>query len=1093
MSKDNGGNEGGRANETAPRRRQKGAFLDLYISCKALDHKFWKWDKFQNLTQTLGWFYEDREMAPETWSDDMVKQVKAFIDAYETKNPKDRVWFMRKAKALGDGYTNGREGWHEFVEITKKQVKVDNMVDRVLDDHGIMLDSLVEQRGRARQLDVISTVHMITFSEDTFGSQCMGTMTNGRRWLREPFAAFAATWERYRSKLRRDMRRFEKLKEKCKTSMEEIESGETSPTPAALKKVLKDITDLIPIMMWYKAAEVATVRDQYQRHVQKMLDCLDLVKAKASTLPWPLCMALQALAMKDTVMQVQSTLQRLISDMSPDSEDDNEQVELDFDAEQVVAVLGLPNGRIPFLNEKEDPDSRDPWSKEGKVVLEVETARPFNPRWHQYVGMLKMMHSTLNGKLTLLMDEVGVGKTLQAIMFTALREYTENIDNTSTIIICPPNLVNQWTGEIKRYLKHGEFDLIPYMGPQGLCETFWAELQAQCKHEPCHRIFLTTHTAVKADLEVCFNALNPYVPKITSRVFARHLANTIHGHVFGTIIIDKVHIAQNPKMTFTVINNLWQMSGGTVIMMMVTPLLTHPGDLWNLGHLMGVEGFGEEKLEDLKVMERDLSSALRQDRWRLKQLEQSNEVLDHIAHRQSVHAKLAYLSVVAEKMETLRDRFAGSIVRQMVNSLDFKGDPISGLPMYHEHIIQWPLLKWEQPFFDMVAHDLMVDDHLGTANQIFMGKQLVIDEDYILDERVAGLHPNKIIVYCAFLSNIPMIAPFLQEHNIEYLQVVGQGMSIKQRSVNLERFRKSGVDSLRVLLLSGVGMVGLNIADANILIIMRVHVYRLIVVGTPDIFLNNILFEKEYMQQAFNSASSTLCTLFAGREEDVQCSKAVIKLLDIIPRKSRKAKEGQVKGEGGAPKPKPKPHQTKKTASTVAAEQDAPVASGSGVRSVSATEVPLVSTSIQQSTQPTQPTPLAQAAPPTEDSPPTLSAQDPPPTPAQPTPIVDPANASPLTTLPGSHNGSPGPSTEDKHKGHPVNTGLSNPDKRHHCDETEAQLPDAIEDDEEPQDKEKNKKGKGKDKKGKGKDKKGLKGLPLPPAEKRNTRLSRHK
>ncbi|PCH39006.1 hypothetical protein WOLCODRAFT_158526, partial [Wolfiporia cocos MD-104 SS10] len=300
----------------------------------------------------------DREMAPETWSNNMVKQVKAFIDTYEMKNLKDQAQFMCKAKALGDSYTNRREGWHKFIKITKKQVKVDNMVDRMLDDHGITLDSLkrhgmADMQGSQQlpsQLDVVSMAHTITFSEDIFGPQCVGMTTNGRQWLREPFAAFvhwtfAATWERYRSKLWHDMRWFKELKEKCKTSMEEIKSGEMSLMLMALKKVLKDITDLIPIMTRYKAVEVA--------------------KVKASALSWPLHMALRALATKDTVMQVQGILQQLISDMGPNSEDDNKQVKLDFDVapdiewrtgteeykhltlEQVVVALGLPDGHIP--------------------------------------------------------------------------------------------------------------------------------------------------------------------------------------------------------------------------------------------------------------------------------------------------------------------------------------------------------------------------------------------------------------------------------------------------------------------------------------------------------------------------------------------------------------------------------------------------------------------------------------------------------------------------------------------------------------------------------------------------------------------------
>ncbi|PCH35430.1 hypothetical protein WOLCODRAFT_156113 [Wolfiporia cocos MD-104 SS10] len=328
---------------------------------------------------------------------------------------------------------------------------------------------------------------------------------------------------------------------------------------------------------------------------------------------------------------------------------------------------------------------------------------------------------------------------------------------------------------------------------------------------------------------------------------------------------------------------------------------------------MGVEGFGEEKLEDLKTIEQGLSSVLHWDWQRLKQSEQSNKVLDRIAHGRSVHAKSAYFSVMAEKMEMLRDQFAGSIIWQMVNSLDFKGDLISGLPMYHEHIIQQLLLEWDQPFFDIIMHNVMVDDYLRMVSQIFTGKipgpgamnpsskidslitllknhlahdntqpmrfnkdsqQLVIDKDHVPDEHVAGLCSDKIIVYCAFPSNIPMITPFLQKHNIEYLWIISQGMSIKQRSVNLKYFRKSRVDGPCMLLLSDVGMVGLNIADVNILIVMDtlwsaqedgqlirrlwqhpqpkwVHIYRPIAAGTPNVFLKHHLTSDNTLPMAY--------------------------------------------------------------------------------------------------------------------------------------------------------------------------------------------------------------------------------------------------
>ncbi|PCH39637.1 hypothetical protein WOLCODRAFT_21557 [Wolfiporia cocos MD-104 SS10] len=235
--------------------------------------------------------------------------------------------------------------------------------------------------------------------------------------------------------------------------------------------------------------------------------------------------------------------------------------------------------------------------------------------------------------------------------------------------------------------------------------------------------------------------------------------------------------------------------------------------------------------------------------------------------------------------------------------------------------------------------------------------------------------------------------------------------------------------------------------------------------------------------------------LFTRPEEDVQCSEAAIELPDIVKKKSCKAKEGKGKGKGGAAKPKPR--RTKKTVSTVAAEQDAAVTSGSGVGSVGAMEVPSASTSIQQPTPAvlpaedtlpalsTQNVPSVQATPPTEDTPST------PPTEDALHPPTHPHSGHPSHTDRGFCWGEPldnpicpGPSTGDKRKGHPVKAGSSNPDKHRRRDKTEAQFPYAIEDEEEPQ-------GKGKSKsKGKGKDKKGLGGLPPPPAEKRNTRSS---
>ncbi|KIK74535.1 hypothetical protein PAXRUDRAFT_175455, partial [Paxillus rubicundulus Ve08.2h10] len=99
-------------------------------------------------------------------------------------------------------------------------------------------------------------------------------------------------------------------------------------------------------------------------------------------------------------------------------------------------------------------------------------------------------------------------------------------------------------------------------------------------------------------------------------------------------------------------------------------------------------------------------------------------------------------------------------------------------------------------------------------------------------------------------------------------------MSPKKRVDALKLFRTSTrTNGPRVLILSNVGLVGLNLACANVMVIhttwsalddeqlrgrifrypqrKQVHVYRLIAVGTPDVFLNNISFDKGQLHSAF--------------------------------------------------------------------------------------------------------------------------------------------------------------------------------------------------------------------------------------------------
>lgn len=60
---------------------------------------------------------------------------------------------------------------------------------------------------------------------------------------------------------------------------------------------------------------------------------------------------------------------------------------------------------------------------------------------------------------------------------------------------------------------------------------------------------------------------------------------------------------------------------------------------------------------------------------------------------------------------------------------------------------------------------------------------------------------------------------FLEWRNINWIEVTGN-VPASQRTKRIKQFKDGGPDDPRVLVLSGVGLVGLNLACANILILM---------------------------------------------------------------------------------------------------------------------------------------------------------------------------------------------------------------------------------------------------------------------------------
>lgn len=214
----------------------------------------------------------------------------------------------------------------------------------------------------------------------------------------------------------------------------------------------------------------------------------------------------------------------------------------DLSMDDLWALLGLLEKAVPFFNARQDPFlANDPWTKEGRQWLN-DNGKPLELRPHQLVGVVKMIVNFFAGRAVLLMDEVGLGKTIQFTASVAILAYYRdyytthmrfpgafgalpfhsfslsffmrlpdviaitsagkewrsgipNIPALPIVLVIPVNLVDQIVHEFHRYLEHGSFDVLPYLMSWNSQPLWWDHIWALRSNQPQERrIIVTTPT-----------------------------------------------------------------------------------------------------------------------------------------------------------------------------------------------------------------------------------------------------------------------------------------------------------------------------------------------------------------------------------------------------------------------------------------------------------------------------------------------------------------------------------------------------------------------------------------------------------------------
>ncbi|KAH9949213.1 P-loop containing nucleoside triphosphate hydrolase protein, partial [Amylocystis lapponica] len=999
----------------------------------------WKWPTWQRITGLGGAPWSgDPDATPRGWTPAIVQKVAAFVKNYLARKPAERLNYIRTVKRKSkpkrkkkskskpkkgkdkaassddmdtasdtdthDNDSEGRANWVSFVSRNLRKWGISRTIDDILKEHDHDPYSIMEQDGTTVMGDLESAQLSGLYpaiAAALFGDEAIiGTGVVPR--LHAAASDFLNVimvhiWHRWKRAIRRQTDGLAQKRADIDATWAELTAPDAKPTAAQLRRFLSMVEKFIQVL---KLFQDPVSQAEFEEMKAKLSDMLAQTKAHGKDLgskrvPKALRDALRLLASEGQVRAITADLNTLINGNTYDTP-----VEIDFDeiphdnweegveeyrhltVDDLWQYLGTPTKELPFFNVTEDQTaSRDPWSTEGEAFLQTAEARPFGPRWHQLVGILKLVKKMLAREAVLLMDEVGVGKTMQAVGLIAMRAYYReyyaqhkkfpgifgnvkynsadgNLEDEPVIIVCPVNLEAQFTDEIHRYLRRGTFDLLPYTGKHASRPVWWSEIMTQSKQPPARRIVLALVTAIQSDSDAVFvQKLKPkHGDAVHSRSYNNNVSSTVYGYTFGLTIMDEAHTVRTLNKVYMAARELRKCSRMTVAMT-ATPVMTRPTDVWNMGRFLGIPAFeGADNDKEAHEMEKRLAAAQRRDRRLRNEVEDADQIVTRVAHGKGVKKAVEgeYPDEVLEAMQDIRQRFVGSVIRRTVNSVDNNNQPISGLSAYAQHSLLLTMTEaerlnvdnlaeemaenaagassfttgsnfylnirralthpacnyigdWVKPttieewqrdssvkmnaLVDIVRHHLNADGAPPLCIETPGSNVLVPDLQAPVDSRGPHSLPDKLVIFVAFPANCDVLLAVFGLYGIKVLLVTGE-VPVPQRAAVLKQFHEAKRDDARVLILSNVGLVGLNLACANIMVVLdtlwsaqddsqligriwrqpqpkQVHVYRPIAMGTPDVFLNNISFGKSAMHKAFTGASDPLQKAF-GQESETE-------------------------------------------------------------------------------------------------------------------------------------------------------------------------------------------------------------------------------
>ncbi|GJE96699.1 DEAD/DEAH box helicase [Phanerochaete sordida] len=356
---------------------------------------------------------------------------------------------------------------------------------------------------------------------------------------------------------------------------------------------------------------------------------------------------------------------------------------------EIYVSLGIPTERLPCFSGWRDPDRcHDTWT-EAEDPAPADHKVPAELKWHQVVGLRRLAEAMMARKSLLVLDEVGVGKTLQVLALIAYRilclrslekhgrlpgSFEESPDAEVlpglVVIVLPPTLIKQWRSEIETWFLCNTIFIAEYTTKwhTDTRRAWWKALKDKTDYPPHHKIILASRSAVFSDATRAFTSKGIVNPQ--------RVEDTLFGAQIGLLVADEIHEVRNFGHRLNTMIELVR-HVGFLIALSATPLVTRPQDTVQIGRMMHIPGCTAELA---RRFESRLRAARKADANRRKQEGGPVNVERAKALRGERISTEEYESpkVQRELIASLQRLFKGSAMRRTIRSLDNLGNPIWG-------------------------------------------------------------------------------------------------------------------------------------------------------------------------------------------------------------------------------------------------------------------------------------------------------------------------------------------------------------------------------------------------------------------------------